>query len=193
MKKLPLTFSLLLTLAITAFSTQATLIGDSINGELLTQFAGTFPVTTATVGADVEFSRTFSTAVGPGDPFVELDVHSDSFTFRFVNPIDTSFNLGLLGIQLNDLDWVDNPTGEITGLTLLSSSFPESVITGFGYGSHDLWVNFNSPIIPGFGTEWSAIWSIQTNEVPLPSILSLLVVGLSFMGLFGKRKSNTSA
>jgi hypothetical protein len=199
MKKLSLTLSLLLTLATTTFTAQATLIGDSVNGELLTTFAGSFPATTAIVGSGVEFSRVFNTAAGPGNPSVELDVHGDSFTFTFANPLTTdcgsntscSFNLGLEGIELNDLDWVDNPAGEITGLTLLSSTFVDNAIAGFGFGSHNVWVDFNTPIIPGFDTVWSATWSIQTNDainVSAPPILVLLAMGLGFMGLFRKLK-----
>ena len=200
MKKLALTFSLLLTLAATTFTVQATLIGDSVNGELLTQFTGTFPTTIATVGPGVEFSRTFPIASSPGDPFVELDVHGDSFTFTFTNeltgPCGTDgsntgclFNLGLLGLELNGLDWVDNPDGEITGLTLLGSTFPQTAITGYGFGANNVWVNFNQPVIPGFGTVWTATWGIQTNyAVPLPPILGLLVIGLSLMGFSRKLK-----
>lgn len=190
MKKLSFTFSLLLTLTTTAFTTQATLIGDTVNGELLTQLAGTFPTTTAVVGSNVEFSRIFPTSIGPGDPYIELDVDGDSFTFLFANPVENAFNLGLLGFELNDLDWVGNPTGEITGLTLLSSTFPDTAMSGYGFGPDNVWVSFDSPVIPGFGTEWSATWSIQTNTVPLPPIIILLVVGLGLMSLFGKLRSN---
>jgi len=193
MKKLALTFSLQLMLAATTFTAQATLIGDSVNGELLTQAAGTFPVTTATVGSGVEFSKTF---LADPSPYAELDVHSDSFTFTYTNPLvgpcgaDGSntaclFNLGLLGFELKDLDWVGNPAGEITGLTLLESTFPENEITGFGFGAHNAWVDFGLPVIPG-ETVWSATWGIQSsdaNNIPEPSIIALLAIGLGFMGL----------
>lgn len=197
MKKLLLTFSSLLALAATAFTAQATLIGDSINGELLTTAVGSFPITTTIVGSGVEFTRVFNTGAVE-DPYIELDVHGDSFTFTYANPASTNcgnpgcfFNLGLEGIELNDLDWFGSPAGEITGLTLLESTLPDSMLAGFGFGAHNVWVDFNNIVIPGFDTIWSATWGIDTNDqenVPLPPILGLLVIGLGIMGLFRKLK-----
>ena len=193
-----ISLSALLLTAFLGSPVQASLITDQINSELLTEFAGTWPDTTAIVGPGVEFSRTFPLFVASPFPSVELDVFADSFTFTFTNPTNQDcpslclFNLGLFGFNLSGLDWVDNPAGNIFDVVQTFNSFPTGTITNVSFGTNNISVDIDNPVIPGFGTVYSASWDI-IHVVPLPAALPLFLSALAGLGLMGWRRRQADA
>ena len=201
MLQIPLVFlSMLLVMA--PLGVRAGLIGDDIHGELQTVAAGSFPTTNAVVGSGVEFSRVFTFPQYGGDTVeFDLDVADNSFTVTYVNNLSEScpehnpgclFNMGLLGIELSDLDWSEGPGTQIFGVDLVSSTFAANAITGTSFGLDTIQVDFAQPIIPGFGTVWTATWDIRISNVPEPGAIALFAAGLIGLG-FSHKRNNTQA
>jgi PEP-CTERM motif len=176
-------------LTLASGTSMASLIGDPVGGTLRTEFAGSFVDPTATVGAGAEFTSSYNA----GMEGTSLDIGSSSFVFTFFNTFTGSdvnpsglFNLGLLGF-----DWSDS-NSVITGVTLLTSNFPAGSITSTTFDAHNIHVDIDNPIIPGFGTVWSATWNVTTADtgVPEPGALSLMGLGSLAMLVVRRRRRN---
>ena len=95
---------LLLLLAF-VYSAQAGMMGDPVTSILHTAFSGSWPDSSATVGAGVEFTRTEQFASGDM-AVLTLDIAETSFTLTFINNLAPttnnltgSFNLGWMGLS----------------------------------------------------------------------------------------------
>jgi len=178
-KSRTLSFALLaaLSMLFSSVAARADFTGDEIDAELFTAAAGTFPQS-AVVGAGVEYSEAFPTGIEP-DPFLELDVDANSFTLRYTNNATGSdqegpclnegvcaFNWGLVAFEIRDLDSIDLPEAEIFDVVLNSSTWPAGAIADVTFDAHSIRIEFGCPetgfctTIPGFGTVWSASFSI---------------------------------
>lgn len=156
---------------------RAGLIGDAVDGDLRTVAAGSFDTATATVGDGIEFSKS-NNNLGTG---VTLDLADSSFTFTLYNNYTGNPDNpgGLYNLGLEGFDWTDN-AAEIISVVLVSSTFPVDAITGSAFDTHSVHVDFNQPIIPGFGTVWTATWDVTTAgpaAVPEPGSISLIALG----------------
>lgn len=148
---------LLLLLAF-VYSAQAGMMGDPVTSILHTAYAGSWPYSSATVGAGVEFTQTYNELAVLG-----LDISDTSFTLTFVNntPPTTnnptgSFNLGLDGFEFTDfaLHFANVTFANSTG------GFPANSITSTSVTATDIHVFMNEPSIPGSGTTWTATWNV---------------------------------
>ena len=177
-----------LLLSVSSPSSQAGLLGDTVQSKTFTLFAGDNWSTgnSAVVGAGVEFTRVVHPQVT-----MELDVRDDGFVLRYTNNIPSdmnnpsgSFNLGWLGFELTDLNWAG---GTITGVKQEFAVFPDVLNPVVTPTSVSFSFNAGDVIIPGDGTVWSADYTFITqpdnpSQVPEPSTITGVLVGLAVVG-----------
>jgi hypothetical protein len=144
------------------YSAPAGMMGDPVTSILHTLYAGSWPVSSATVGADAEFTRIDEFGSG-GMAVLTLDISDKSFTLTFSNSAQPtpnnptgSFNLGLDGFEFSDF------THHFADVTFANSTggFPTNSITGTSVTATDIHVFMNEPSIPGSGTIWTATWNV---------------------------------
>lgn len=174
-------------------SSNATLMGDSVQGALGSQFSN--GVTTqftspAIVGADAEFSGVITDSSSQMWDIV-VDIGASSFTVSINERIrngDGNIKGGpnLMALSLSDLDWIGAP-GMITDVALSSyncasagfscTSFregPDISVLNFGPTS----LNFSADIMRNGEVYAFGI----TTHVPEPATIALLGLGLAGLG-----------
>jgi hypothetical protein len=176
-------------------TSNATLMGDSVNGAILLGIGTSivqFDPQTVTVDASVEFTGQWLYSVFSEVWDVNVDIKGTAFDVSVSENTSGNNNIydgvNMFGIQLTDLDWngqvggitsvdkisgVDNAISTITttdnSVTIWWESFP------FGAGNLD----------PNGGT-WSFAIN-QSQSVPDP-VSSLLLFGFGILGIAGLRK-----
>ncbi|MEO0957745.1 MAG: hypothetical protein AAFY66_04655 [Pseudomonadota bacterium] len=169
----------LLAFAFPPVTATATLIGDEV-----------FCVADATTGADCDNSA----IVGGGIEFeitqgapetITVDFSGDSVFFFVLEDID--LNGGT--VTFSSLDWVDNPAGELIGITNFTSDFNpngEAVTAGDVVTSSNAFtITFPDGVIlidDSFGFDL-----VTTDAIPLPPAAALLLAGLGGFVLLRRR------
>ena len=157
-----------------ASPTHATLIGDSVD---LTA-SGCGPCTEIVVeGGAPEFS--FS-----GGTF-SINVEESSFEVAYVPPTGgTGFGFGNF-LTLSSLNWVNDPTGIITGLTLTNNGVSGLSASNLSFTDNSVTVDLGST---GWGPADNILVDLQTFHpaaVPAPS--AMLLMGSGLVGLIAWR------
>ena len=180
--------SILLSLALLGLSfssVHASLVGDTVD-------AGIFSSNNRIngFGLDLPFIVTAddSDAILYSDVFV-LDVHADGFSMDYT---DTTNNRGwssTTNFRLFDLDWVNDPSGKITGLTI-DTNISNWVSTMASFGDDFVTINLADLVIPS-DTYFDVTFITNHSAVPVPAAVWLF--GTALMGLvgFGKRRQAT--
>lgn len=162
---------------------QASLLGDTIGIDLDLIDAPGFGTTSpsVTVGSGFELQH------GAGNQFW-VDVHGGSFDIT-IEAIDSLID-SRVEIVLSDLNWVNDPTGLITGVTLTAgdTSFIDPMNIGFTANSITINTADTSLLPDGVRQTWS--FDIETKKrVPEPTaMLGLLAV--TGLGLGSRFKRN---
>jgi len=127
-KLLPLlAFSALLLVPLGAQNAFGSLIGDTVSGDVTTNNGVTnvfVPTQTEVVSGAVEFSFNYGS-----DEIIDVDVDSSTITVTFSDFTNFWFwpdGNDPVEVRISDLDWVNDPSGIVTGATIVSAP------TGFG-------------------------------------------------------------
>ena len=188
LKHLP--WSLLIASVLAAGSANASLIGDSVQGFIVDQGGGVVAPQfnpTATVGAGVEFSGTWSYAPLGQVWNVTVDLDASTFTVFFddVGTGSTHDITGFtfVGLALSDLDL----GSDIIGVSVLSGN---AAVQSIGFTPHRITVQWNefmfrdannNPLSSG-----SSTFRILTAPVPEPALFALLASGLLIVAVARK-------
>ena len=171
-------------------ATGATLIGDQVDFDFqspdVPQSAQNVPV----VDPGVEFAIQFNLGSGFTD-FLQVDVAASTIT---LTAVDTAYFYASEVLLVSDLDWVDFPSGQITGVTVQGSFSGGCALGDCGDGGqpsvmlpdgHTVRIAFdaNSPENLGFTTGDL----VTINLIPEPSTALLVACGLVGLGLRRKR------
>jgi hypothetical protein len=137
-----------------------------VSATLTTTAAGGFPNNSATVGAGIEFTRSFSTSIGT--IVLDLNITDDAIGLTYSNPAvgpcptpTCLFNAGLETLVVSGLDWVGNPSGIIVDVIEASSNWTGLLLDGFD--NHSVSFSFTNAIIPG-DTTWTALYHVKPGE-----------------------------
>ena len=188
LKHLP--WSLLIASVLAAGSANASLIGDSVQGFIVDQGGGVVAPQfnpTATVGAGVEFSGTWSYAPLGQVWNVTVDLDASTFTVFFddVGTGSTHDITGFtfVGLALSDLDL----GSDIIGVSVLGG---DAAVQSIGFTPHRITVQWNefmfrdannNPLSSG-----SSTFAILTAPVPEPALFALLASGLLIVAVARK-------
>ncbi|MEL6575536.1 MAG: VPLPA-CTERM sorting domain-containing protein [Pseudomonadota bacterium] len=167
-----------LALAFSPAAAQATLIGDEV-----------FCVADATTAADCDNSAVVGGGVEfeitQGDPeTITVDFSGDSVSFFVVEDID--LNGGT--VTFSDLNWVDNPAGELVGITNFVGSFGNGAVVSaanIATAANAFTITFPSGVILIEST--FAFDLVTTDAVPLPPGIALLLAGIAGIALMRRR------
>jgi hypothetical protein len=173
----------------------ATLIGDSVSATMsgiaggvtvLTQF--TSPAVVSDPG--IEFSGVHSNFGGGGGLGINLDVKAGSIEISsFTPPGGSTTGMGsasnFLQIDITDLNWVDDPSGVITGVTPDASNPTGSTLLGFNPNS----ISLGFRVSHVNNTYRYNISSSDMAAIPEPSTFVLIGIGLlGFIGIGVRRR-----
>ena len=177
---------------------QATLLGDTINGDLLVygivgnyflpanglvpagacQSAAASSVISdpnAACGAEFQFENAFAV--------LNTDVSGDQVSITTDFKVDAI--LGGFFMTLSDLDWLPDP-GFVTGIVELSDNYSGAGVVA-NFGSDSLSFDWTGGSVTA-GTSFVATYQIAaSHQVPAPATLALL--GLGLLGLRLSRKA----
>lgn len=165
-------------------STFASLVGDSVDagifsfGTRITGFGLDDPYTVAADSTDLQtYSSSFT-----------LDVHGDAFYIDFLptpggRPIPWAFGVEF---RLFDLDWIDNPSGRITGLEI-ESNIAEWNMTRAVFGDDFVFLDWNAMFVDG-DSFFDVRLLTDHSAVPIPAALWLFASAL--IGVVGFSRRN---
>jgi hypothetical protein len=184
-KEQPVTRPLALALALLGLASLpahgAGLDGDEVQVDLLTQFSGGFDVSTAVVGAGVEFSRNFQHD-GPGQDLVlSVDFAGTDIVITYRNDLLSNANIGLEGFEMTSLD--PGQGLSIQSLALSGSTFPQGFFDPVSFGSHFILIgvsdiNLQMPA----QTTYSATYVITTPEPDAGVCVGAALIALALLG-----------
>ena len=168
-----------------------TLIGDSVEGELLAGdvggAVGTQFISPAIVGAGLEFTGNWLFAPFGMDWRIDVDIDASSFTVTVeeIGPGNNNIFSGpmMMGIALTDLDWVGQPNHVIDGVVQQPDN-PDgvSIIDFTDHGITVFWSAF--PFGVGNDPPTGGTYGFKISTIPGPGALPLLLA----LGLPGMRR-----
>ena len=171
-----------------AGSANATLIGDQI------EFQGFFPdLGTPLAG----FNLIVNVVDGTGDEFVfgvsTTNVESGSVIFTLSTGFATGDDCNC--IQITSMDWVGDPSGIISGITLSSNTitgFTTANVTTSAVSGGPSEILINVADLTGVTATGSVTINLQTTdrEIPEPGSLALFGIGLVGLGFMTRRRRN---
>jgi len=158
-------------------ATGATLIGDQVDFDFQSPDVPQSAQNVLVVDPGVEFAIQFNIGSGFTD-FLQVDVAASTIT---LTGVDTAYFYASEVLLVSDLDWVDFPSGQITGATVQGSFSGGCALGDCGDGGqpsvtlpdgHTVRIAFdaNSPENLGFTTGDVVTINLIPEPTPVPSI-----------------------
>ncbi len=170
---------------------QASLIGDRIDYEGFgVEFRNLSPGSDILVGPGIDFTLTAS----PQEQY-NVDIDESGITIIPVytgNLVGTNWGSNvatgahLRSLRISSLDWVGNPFGVITGVTVSGGrNFGPEDVT---FSNHAIETSAARGAFELFGDEVLRIDLITSDMTPVPTPSAFLLMGTGLFGLIGYRK-----
>lgn len=157
-----------------------TLVGDTVQYELLTAGNIVFASGTAVVGSGVEFVVNAAGDFGFNNGQIAVDVSASGIVFQGPTTPNT-FRYGYETIRIFSLDF--QPSGQIGGIVPTVNLF-DPLGLGVSFGPHEVNLHLgNSLWVPGAGD----FVAVVLTPVPEPSTVALLSLGVGVVGVWRAR------
>lgn len=157
---------------------QASLVGDNVT---LNNVLGCNPCTADVVegGAPEFFFQS---------DFISVNVEASSFTIALEPPVG-SVRFGFTQIlTLSSLDWLNDPTGRITGLDITNNGVENLTESDFSFTDHSVMIDLGSTFWVRPNENDNVHVGLQTTHAPVPTPSAMLLMGTGLLGLIGYRK-----
>jgi hypothetical protein len=153
-------------------ATAQTLVGDTVQYQLLTAGNVVFASGSAVVGNGTEFIVNAAGDIGFGNGKIAVDVSASSISFKGPTTSNT-FRYGYETIRISSLDF--QPSGKIGGI-LTTANLADPYFFSVSFGPHEVDLHLgNSLWIPGAGDNVRI--DLAPAPVPEPSTFALMVLG----------------
>ncbi|MBW1881649.1 MAG: CSLREA domain-containing protein [Deltaproteobacteria bacterium] len=139
----------------------AGLVGDEVGVTLTNQLAPGFSKPTAVVGPSIEFAKTWLEAGGTAPVLLSVDLDEYSVKLTYRSYWETAFNLGIISIDITDLDWVGAPGSDLYAVVLRSSTFPPGTFDAVTFAGSCIRMDLSDPnLVRWAGSDWTATFDL---------------------------------